>query len=365
MGTPPGRETDAVAFIASLAEAPHQYDFYQTLRRLECLYEQKPRWGEALRPVDEPVRLGQDPDLSFAPAPLSSCHVGQEGRPPRLQVRLFGLLGPNGPLPIHITEYARERLYNAGDPTFSRFLDIFHHRFLALFYRAWAQAQPHVHRDRPGVDRFAAYFGGFFGLAPAAFRDRDSVPDAAKLFHVGALIRHVRNAEGLAATLRSFFRVPVRIEEFVGHWLLLRTRERTYLGREGATLAVGAVVGRRVWDRQCTFRVHLGPLTLARYESFLPAAPAPRSGDGGPADASAAESTSLQKLVDWIRLYCSMELEWDARLVLRKDEVPRLTLGTAGRLGWTTWLGTRRSDTDADDLCLHAERFARPAGGPV
>ena len=58
-----GRETDAVAFFSALAEAPYQYDFYQTLRRLECLYHEKPRWGQALRPVDEPVRLGQDPDL--------------------------------------------------------------------------------------------------------------------------------------------------------------------------------------------------------------------------------------------------------------------------------------------------------------
>ena len=27
-----GRETDAVAFFAALAEAPYRYDFYQTLR---------------------------------------------------------------------------------------------------------------------------------------------------------------------------------------------------------------------------------------------------------------------------------------------------------------------------------------------
>ena len=127
----------------------------------------KPRWGDALRPVDEPVRLGQDPDLSFAPAPLASFELGQDGAPPRLQVRLFGLLGPNGPLPLHLTEYARERLRHAGDPTLSRFLDLFHHRFLALFYRAWAQAQPHVNRDRPNDDRFAVYVGAFVGHGAA------------------------------------------------------------------------------------------------------------------------------------------------------------------------------------------------------
>ena len=72
MATPLGHETDVLGFFAALAEEPHQHDFYQTLRRLECLYADKPRWGEALRPVDEPVRLGQDPDLSFAPSSLAA-----------------------------------------------------------------------------------------------------------------------------------------------------------------------------------------------------------------------------------------------------------------------------------------------------
>jgi type VI secretion system protein ImpH len=334
-----GRETDALAFFAALAEAPYRYDFYQTLRRLECLYDEKPRWGEALRPVDELVRLGQDPDLSFAPAPLASLDV-HDGRTPRLQVRLFGLFGPNGPLPIHLTEYARERLHHASDPTLSRFLDIFHHRFLALFYRAWAQAQPHVNRDRPKADRFTVYVGAFIGMAPKASRERDALPDLAKFFHVGALIRQVRNTEGLTHILQHFFRVPVHIDEFVGHWLTLSAGERTSLSSLSpvtAALGSGTVLGGRVWDRQHKFRIRLGPLTLAQYESFLPG--------GAP----------LIKLVDWVRMYLCFELDWDVLLLLKQSEVPPLTLGRRRRLGWTTWLGRRQSDTPADDLRLDAE----------
>jgi type VI secretion system protein ImpH len=261
-------------------------------------------------------------------------------------VRLFGLLGPNGPLPLHLTEYARERLRHAGDPTFSRFLDLLHHRFLALFYRAWAQAQPHVSRDRPDDDRFAGYVGAFAGLMPASVHNRDALPDLAKFFHVGSLVRHVRNAEGLAAILTEFFRVPVQIEEFVGHWLFLSERERTRLGREGAMLGAGAVVGRGVWDRQHKFRIRLGPLTLAQYSSFLPVPPGGPSREGG-----------LEKLVDWVRLYLCYELDWDVRLRLAHDEIPRLKLGAGNRLGWTTWLGRRQTGIDADDLCLNAEAF--------
>jgi type VI secretion system protein ImpH len=347
-----GDKADALKFFAALTEAPYRYDFYQTLRRLECLFSEKPRWGCALRPIDEPVRLGQDPDLSFAPAPLASFGIDPEEKYPRLQVRLFGLFGPNGPLPIHLTEYARERLRHHSDPTLCRFLDLFHHRFLALFYRAWAQAQPHVSRDRPQQDRFGAYVGAFVGVSPPSFRRRDGLPDLAKFFHVGALVRHVRNAEGLTAIIRQFFGVPVRIEQFVGHWMPLSARERSSLSRSGAMLGTSAVLGSRVWDYQYKFRIDLGPLTLTQYQAFLPAVAARRGRQGGE-----AQGRLLRKLVDWVRLYLCFELDWDVRLRLKRDEVPALKLGSRAQLGWTTWLGTRKSDTDADDLCLDAEMF--------
>jgi type VI secretion system protein ImpH len=54
-------------------------------------------------------------------------------------------------------------------------------------------------------------------------------------------------------------------------------------------------------------------------------------------------------------MYLCFELDWDVRLLLKQDEVPLLTLGGGGRLGLTTWLGRRRADTSADDLCLDGE----------
>jgi type VI secretion system protein ImpH len=334
-----GHEADALAFLERLAAAPYRHDFYQTLRRLECLMPATPRWGHAPRPADEPVRFGQEPHLSFAPSSIASFESSRGGRPGRLQVLLFGLLGPNGPLPIHFTEYARERLRHAGDPTLVRFLDLLQHRFIALFYRAWAEAQPHVNRDRPTDDKFMVYVGAFVGAAQPRVRSRDAVPDVARLFHAGTLIRPSRNAEGLRAILAQFFRVPVRLQEFVGHWLTLGARERTRLGEPAARLGRGVVVGGRVWDRQNSFRIHLGPLTLPQYEAFLP---------GG---------TELPALVDWVRLYRNLDLDWDVRLQLGRRHVPALRLGHAGRLGWTTWLGRPTGDRDRDDVCLDAESF--------
>ena len=346
MGTAMGRTTDPVDLFAELAAEPYRQDFYQTLRRLECAFPDKPRWGKSRLPGEDPVRLGQAASLAFAPSPIASFTPPTATEPARLQVYLFGLLGPNGPLPIHLTEYARDRERHAGDRTFVRFLDLLQHRFLALFYRAWSQAQPHVNRDRPEDDRFAGYVGAFVGVTQHTLRDRDATPDLAKLFHAGTLVRQARNAGGLEAILQDFLRIPVRVQEFVGHWMALGPREQTSLAGTGAELGLGAVLGRAVWDRQHKFRVELGPLSLAQYETFLPG--------GG----------RLAQLVAWVRLYACFELDWDVRLVLKQDQVPRLALGRSGRLGWTTWLGNR-AGSDADDLCLDAEAFESRARGRV
>ena len=324
------------AYYARLEAAPYAHDFYQTMRHLECLHGDRPRWGTALRPLDEPVRIGQDPSLAFAPASLASFTRDREDQPPRLEVRFFGLLGANGPLPLHLTEHARQRQLHSGDATFVRFLDILHHRFSALFYRAWAQAQPTVSLDRPESDRFADYVGALCGIGQPALQKRDAVPDNARRFSAGALVRQVRNAEGLANALTTYFQLPVKVEQFVGHWMRIEECDQSRLG--GSCLGQNAVLGSRVWDRQSKIRLRVGPLDAAQYADFLPS------------------GSALPALVDWVGFYTGGELFWDVQLCLRRTEVPATRLGAGSRLGWNAWLGKRQESGDAEDLILDAER---------
>lgn len=329
-----------------LAAEPWAHDFFAVLRQFENLSKQQPRLGKALRPSAEPLRLGQDPELDFAPAALMSFKA--DGARPRLGARFLGLFGPMGPLPLHITEYARDRLRNHGDPSFARFADVFHHRTLLLFYRAWAQSQPAVQADRPEDDQFAKWVGALFGLAPKTLRGGDSVADAARRHSAGHLARATRNPESIAKVLRQHFDVPVRVEPYVGHWLPLRHDDRTRLGRPGARrsapLGVSAVAGSKVWDRQYKLRLHLGPLTLEQYRQFQPGQP------------------SLVELRDWMRQLVGFELLWDVRLVLKGSEVPALGMDGRATLGRTTWLGRRTPHPDRGDLHLHPSRLAaRPA----
>jgi type VI secretion system protein ImpH len=329
-----------MTLLDRVAAQPYAFDFFYALRHVEATHSRQPRLGEAARPADEPVRLGQEPLLDFAPAAISGVQEAKEFRPPVVQMRFFGLLGPNGALPLHLTEHARDRLLHHGDATFARFLDIFNHRFGLLFYRAWSQAQPVTSLDRPTDDRFAVYVGSLFGLGLNAARKRDAAEDEIKLHHAGSLARQARNADGLRALVSRYFRLPIRVEEFVARWMALPLADRTRLGgrNAGSQLGCGAVLGAAVWDAQSSIRLHVRCRSLAEYESFLP---------GGPA---------AVRLVALLRTYLGWEIQWDVQLGLAAQAVPSATLGTQGRLGWTTWLGGRPRLLDARDLILDYER---------
>lgn len=350
------------SFWRDIEARPYAYDLFNALRRIDAAYTERPRLGRAPRPSLEAVRVGQEPSVVFAPATLASARAPRADEPGRLRMLSFGLFGPNGPLPLSITEYVQERERHHGDPTGAAFADLFHHRFTLLFYRAWADAQGTASLDHPGDDRFSGYVAALQGYGLAAQRDRDSVPDHARWLNSGHLVRATRNAEGLARILEAFFAMPVSVHEYTGRWLPLADAQRTRLGAFGveARLGVGAVAGRAVWDRQHRFGIRLGPMTRADYEAFLP---------GG---------ACMPQLRDWVRTYIGIELAWDANLVLRADQVPRARLGGDERLGWTTWLGQRaprhraaearasppRADTPhADDLRVDVERLARRAQG--
>ena len=145
---------DALNELAAIERDPSRYDFFQTLRLLEALNADRPRLGRSARAAEDRIRLRQEPSMAFAPRTLAAFRAGGGGKPAQLDQFFFGLFGPNGPLPLHLTEYAHDRKLQSRDPTFSRFGDIFHHRMLSFFYRAWADAQPATHLDRLNIARF-------------------------------------------------------------------------------------------------------------------------------------------------------------------------------------------------------------------
>lgn len=306
------------------------------MRRLEAIFRDKPRIGYAARPVDEPIRVGQHVSMAFAASTLASFGKSPESPSYRLQTHFFGMFGPNGALPLHLTEFVYERMHRVRDRTLIGFADLFHHRMATYFYRAWADSQPTAQFDRPDDDRFATYVGSLFGIGFDSLRNRDAMPDETKLHFAGHLATQTRHASGLQSILKSFLRVPVELEQFVGHWLDLPDDCLLQLNGNRATAVLGqsAVVGRRIWDRRQTFRLRLGPMSFADYQRMLP------GGD------------SLKRLAAVVKNYVGITLRWNAQLVLKREEIPSLQLGRQGKLGWSTWLANRKPQRDADDLVL-------------
>ncbi|MFT5066635.1 MAG: type VI secretion system protein ImpH [Reinekea sp.] len=329
-----GEGADHLTRLAHLKASPETHHFFHALRVLEAAHPDAPRLGDARRPREEKVRFGQEAELSFPPSSIAEYAHQTATRPAMLTNRFFGLFGPQGPLPLHLTEFARARKRQHRDGTFIAFANMVTHRLTTLFYRAWRSGQPAPSFDRgtnDGFERKIAAIGGYHGTH---LRKSDALPDMAKRHFAGLLAQGPKNAEGLVSILSAFFSAPVRIEQFVGSWLELEPDDRWQLGTGVIALGQTTSIGERVWTRGAKFRIVIGPLSLDDYRRLLP------------------RGTSLERMRAIVRNYVGDALDWDVNLILRREDVPMATLGKTVQLGQTGWIGTRKSKQDASDLFL-------------
>ena len=323
-------------FWAALARAPHEHDLFHVLRWIDARGGARLPLGRDTVPRHEPVRLRQEPSMAFAPANLAYAHAPGPGRPAEISQYGFGLFGPNGPLPLHLTEHARERIHHHGDRTLAAFADLFHHRLGLLFYRAWADAQSTVALDRDD-EGFSRHVASLLHMGQPSMRARDEIPDHARYHMAGHLLRQTRNPEGLKHILEDFFGVPVRIREFVPQWIRLPATQQLSLGGTQG-LGIDTLVGRAVRDAQHRFRIELGPMRLARYRQFLPG------------------QKPARQLLQWVRQYIGLEYAWELRPLLDPRDAQGLALGQDRALGLASWLGKRAATRGpAADLTLDYE----------
>jgi type VI secretion system protein ImpH len=325
--------------LVRLRREPWKFGFTTLMRRFGAVHSKQPRIGLASRPQQESFRLGQTAALTFAPREIAEVALPlddvepSDGHAPRARkgnnpavptVRLYGLglLGPNGPLPLHYTEWVRERAENHNDGTLGDFLDIFHHRYLTHMYRAWAQSQAAAGLDRPDDETFSRYVARLTGHDPLEIRE-STLPSHARLAASTHLTREARNPDGLAGTLARYFAVPVQLQEFVMHWIRIDEEDQTHLGKPhtSSVMGMGAIAGEVVADRQNKFRVVLGPLSLEQYLRFTP------------------QGKDLPLLVEWVRGFVGYEFVWEVELRVRNDSTPPARLEDKEKLGWSTWLG--------------------------
>lgn len=354
-----------------LATEPYRFNFFQAVRVLAHLYPRREAVGCDAIPDQEIARFRSHISFVFPPSDLYEAKLAEEDdQPPQLVVTFMGLAGALGALPQHYTELLLERA-RRKDTTLRDFLDLFNHRLVSLFYRAWEkyrffiayeraelegrnkralgpkQDAWFVKHGRPQLDRFSQCLLDLVGIGAPELRyrahvsdrleSRTRIADETLRYYCGLLAQRHRCASGLESILEGYFGYEVSIKPFHGQWLNIAPEFQTCMIPHGGNteLSVNVVVGERVWDVQSKFRVSMGPLSYDQFGTLLP------------------DSEGFVKLASLARLYAGPQFDFDVQLVLRKDEVPASRLGGAeaggARLGWNSWIWNEPFREDVED----------------
>lgn len=356
------RRKDTV-MIHRLLEQSRKFDFFQAIRLLDrSLRRQDPHRrsvGKDGPPERETVRFRALPSLHFPscdiadmkqPEVSQSAAATSGAAPLEMFVAFMGLTGPAGVLPDHYTSLLLERL-RERDHALLDFLDLFNHRAISHFYRAWEKYRLPFALERCRVERTedqgTQCVFSLIGFGTDHLRGRLDVPDDALLFYSGHFANERRSAASLEAVLSDYFEIPLRVQQFCGQWLYLDRDNRSLLASrqapQGQNVQLGSVVvlGERIWDVQSKFRLYIGPLTYRQFRRFSP------FGD------------ALTPLIQLARTFVGPEYDFDVQLAVRGDQTPGVCLGATGegqpRLGWNTWLPSRLTDDVVTDAVFRAD----------
>ncbi|MES2313423.1 MAG: type VI secretion system baseplate subunit TssG [Pseudomonadota bacterium] len=333
--------------LDGLLAEPERYGFFQAVRLLYRAHGiPAPAGGASPR---DALRFTVPPSLNFPPCELHALQrdTQDDSAAPHftMSVNFLGLTGPSGVLPRHYTEWLMTQL-KARDPAARDFMDMFNHRLLSLFWRAWAKHRCELGGELAG-DRGAGsvlrHVYDLIGLGTPALHAlveprsrhaaKPTLPAAALGYYSGLVAQHPHGVGALAQVIGDVVDAPVEVIGSHGTWQRIPLRDRTRLGRSNQRFGDGCVLGTQFWDRQTTVRVRIGPLRLRGFEALLP------------------QHELLASVVELLRFLTGLALDLDIQLVLRSEAVPRARMGGArpARLGWNSWLAGRRSERPADE----------------
>lgn len=323
--------------LRDLEQDASGYQFGQLVRLLTRARAGRAAVGGWADPGAEVVRFSVVPSFAFPPSEVASLkRPDRDDLPVRMVVRFFGLTGPQGVLPHVYTSHAANRA-RVRDAAFRDFLDLFHHRALSLFHRAWEHHRPPLAAERGAVDHLREHIDDLTGLGTEGVRRAAGPVADALTYFAGLLVLRTRPAVGLAQLIGDYFGVPASVEQFIGEWRPLHDGGQVCLDDDGDDgILGGAVLGNAVYDAHARVRVRLGPLTRSQFDSFLP---------GG------QWHDSLNRLA---RMYADDQVGIDAQLVLDRAAAQGTRLGDPDTppLGFGTWMRTRAALRDPDDVLL-------------
>ncbi|KJZ35567.1 type VI secretion system baseplate subunit TssG [Pseudomonas fluorescens] len=270
MATPSRHAAVPLSLSQRLRQEPQAFELLQALLLLEREHPQAESLGSGTAPQEEALRLRGPLTPLFSASEIESL-TQEPGQQPVLSTPVFGLGGPDGPLPYAYQEWLQQRA-RAKDHAPAEFLDLFQHRLLSLLYKVMRKHRIAAGFTAPGVSPVQVQLRALTGLLPKALQERQAIPDCAVLACTALFTDGRRSLAGFAAIIREQFELPVELSAFQGAWREIppASRSRLQPGGRNLQLGVSAVAGTRVWDEHAGYRLTLGPLTSAQAARFLP-----------------------------------------------------------------------------------------------
>lgn len=335
MATQDRKKTSALK--QKIEASPWRFDFFQLVRLLEAENSKNAlsEVGDFTPASSEPLKFKTNPQLNFEPAPVKSVSKSKNSAHTKIETNFWGLNGSSGILPFHYSELIIQRIRH-NDHALKDFLDIFNHRSISLFYKAWLKHRPwlkQANKDRVyskfNVNKHEELLKGLTGLSNeknASFNK----PKGAWLNYAGFGASRICSASLLKYAVQHHFGLNIRINEFKGQWEHLPLDVRSQLGNRKSLginniLGVNTLIGSRCWNAQNRFEIKIIDIEYTQFMTFAPG------------------SEKLNALYQLIKFKVGTELDFDLTLKVQKKKLhpAKFSASSPPQLGWNSRLKSR------------------------
>lgn len=321
-----------------------KFSFFQATRLLQGVVRQWQTQGKQgpvghdVFPENECIKYSVSSSLKFQPSEIYQIThamdkplVTQDSAD--MQVSFMGLDGPSSTLPVFFTEMEVLRA-RAKDTALKDFLQIFNHRLISLFYRAWEKYRLSYVYERHALqgrekDAITEVFEALLGIDGPHLAQSLPIDSEQLLYYAGLFASPRRSASGLQESLSEFLGVPVKVNQFKGEWLDLLEEDRSRLpmhplkGKNNC-LGVDMVIGEKFYTVEGKFELEVGPLACEHYEQFRPG------------------SAKEEALIKFTELFVGANFVFDIKYLVESQHLEAWRIGGETSqdflLGWNTWM---------------------------
>jgi len=329
-----------------------RFSFFQAARLLQGIVK---KWrkteapknsslsvGYDASPLEEAVRFTSFSSLKFASSEIQKITCKAENQTnteaasnqAHMQVCFMGLTGQSSILPVHFTELEINRIRDK-DFALKSFYDLFNHRAISFFYRAWEKYQLPFAYERSKIDNPACSdpittaLHSIVGVGGDVMQKQLQLDAEDMLFYAGFFATPNRSASSLGNALTDILNIPVKVNQFKGEWVALLDEDRMQLpvfplSGKNNCLGVDSVIGNEVFTVEGKFQLEIGPLNRNQFRSLQP------------------NSQGQAALKHFTRLFVGGSFQFELKYILEDDAISHWILAEnqydGPALGVNTWL---------------------------